>query len=481
MIKTNINMRVIYLILTLLCPIGTFAKDSLQNLDHSVELKVLTDSINQVKTGIKDHINMIQNDIDNLFLFIIGLIALVLFYMLFKAIFKIIRKYKKYNKSNQSEVKENEQDSLQILNKWESFFSNSTQEISSIKKQINDLQYLQKQATEIENERKETEQSLLKIIQSHQDICKLLKEQDGADEKLGKNAKENNKKITEEKSQEGINERLRDILNEVSEIQTAIIQLQDKHEKEMKAKDNKHAQALEEEQMKSKAYSETVTFVVKDDMQSIMTYTNNILEIIDGTNKKISSMLSEIHKCEDEDLKTVVNEIIVDFMEHVQNEKTNTWISEMYFLCKTGLFLSSKKLKSNSLLNRFLDVQESPFNNYKYRLHKDFFADYASAVLVLYQKLMYIDKIVETGNAKIIKNHFNKNDYKEILKLIQNIEYKLIEVNLYEEYDENNNNISVVERIGDSRFANGVVIDIRKIGVNYGDSKNKTEIIKNEC
>ena len=204
------------------------------------------------------------------------------------------------------------------------------------------------------------------------------------------------------------------------------------------------------------------------------------LKITNKTRTAYLALLSDLIKSEDINLKNVVYEYIAEFINKAETTNYNDWVSELTFVHKTGLFLSNAKYNGNSKLSGILSGVKEQYDNFKFRLFKDFFGNYVDAMLILYQKLIYINKMLPTSDVKIVKMYFSQKDYVEILNLVKNLEYHITEVTLYDK-DPDSNDIEIEKKCENVNFENNIVLDILHIGVNYGNcNKNKTIIIKNE-
>ena len=123
-------------------------------------------------------------------------------------------------------------------------------------------------------------------------------------------------------------------------------------------------------------------FVRESEKEAIQQYASNVLEVIELADTKVREVLNNISESKDPIIKNKAEGFIAQFEHQTQNSQYQAWISELLLLSKTGIFMLDNKA---SKINGILSGTSEQFDNLKYRLHKDFFSKYCSALLILYQ------------------------------------------------------------------------------------------------
>ena len=385
----------------------------------------------------------------------------------------IFLKYLIYNKKAKKETKDTKQ-STDVLKDWKNFISKVPNQIIEIETIINDAKskdnVLLTQKQEIDTAKK----GVYKACQLCDKIFLLPHENDKKNDNSSVNPRSNDpKKVISEKEHQNdnVNDLLKILYTKLNYAENAITSLKKEHFNELDVA--KH---------QAQKYFETVVFLSEEEKQAdkIKEYAGLALKITNETRTAYLALLSDLRKSEDINLKNFVNGYIAEFINKAETTNYNDWVSELTFVHKTGLFLSNAKYNGNSTLSGILSGVKEQYNNFKFRLFKDFFGTYVDAMLILYQKLIYINKMLPTSDVKIVKMHFSQKDYVNILNLVKKLEYRIMEVTLYDK-DPGSNDIEIEKKCKNVNFENNIVLDILHIGVNYGNSnKNKTIIVKKE-
>lgn len=486
-------MRRLFLLL-LLCPLLAFAvvnptADStksvlpLYNESTTMDSLLTTNQSVLYKQGtLEEHLVQVDNTVKYILYTVLGFITLTILCVLI-ALWHYVKSRRK-SKKCQIDDKNN------IIDKWSEFFNTANDELENFKIQIRNADKLQKQNEGFDKFRIE----LAKKIEDINDL--LLKDNS---ESMGQNSKNNspaNKKNVDNKAKDNSDDPFRGIFDSVDIIKKHIIQteenfnkqirnIENNHTDEINKLTNNHKQKLETAQKESKAYRDMLCFVRESEKEAIQQYASNVLEVIELADTKVREVLNNISESKDPIIKNKAEGFIAQFEHQTQNSQYQAWISELLLLSKTGIFMLDNKA---SKINGILSGTSEQFDNLKYRLHKDFFSKYCSALLILYQKMKNIEKYVcsnDTGkNGKqdlaTIKNIFSEKEYSHLLKLIKkNLGYNIVEVDLFKEYNDTNQDEIEIDSCSNDNYDNNVILDICIIGVNYGSSKNKTKIILN--
>lgn len=385
----------------------------------------------------------------------------------------IFLKYHIYKKKAKNETKGTKL-STDVLKDWKNFISKVPNQIIEIETIINDAKSKDNVLLTQKQEIDTAKEGINQACELCDKIFLLPHEIDKKSDNSSVNSRSNHLKkvISKEGYQnDNVNDLLKNLHTKLNNAENAITSLKKEHFNELNVAKSQ-----------AQKYFETVIFLSEEEKQAdkIKEYAGLALNITNKTRTAYLALLSDLIKSEDMNLKNVVYEYIAEFINKAETTNYNDWVSELTFVHKTGLFLSNAKYNGNSKLSGILSGVKEQYDNFKFRLFKDFFGNYVDAMLILYQKLIYINKMLPTSDVKIVKMYFSQKDYVEILNLVKNLEYHITEVTLYDK-DPDSNDIEIEKKCENVNFENNIVLDILHIGVNYGNSnKNKTIIIKNE-
>ena len=260
--------------------------------------------------------------------------------------------------------------------------------------------------------------------------------------------------------------------------------LQDKdaqHEAEIKDLNSKHAKEIAEEQQNTAEYRKVTEFA-KEPRHGAVDYvmkTLDVFKLVRNTRIKAEELEAK-GAFNNEDVNYFYKKSMNKFAQMVSdNAALQAWTGELEFFVKSGLYSTANDSILRSVFSGKTTAEEQ-LANLKSRLHHDVMATYGSSALILLQELSVIDKLsgisVDSSAMKLFADSLST-----LKKMLEDMGYQLKMVALLTPF-KGSDDVKAVGSVPEhiEAFAKEAILEVVKVGIRYGGSKEKTEVIINK-
>lgn len=261
--------------------------------------------------------------------------------------------------------------------------------------------------------------------------------------------------------------------------QNEINTLKESHQKEVAQLNSDHQRAIKEEKSNTAEYRKHTAFVMEP-REEIIDYAKKALDIFQlMRNTRIRAQeMKDKGVFNDENVAYFYQKSMDKFTESVADDITiQAWMAELPLFVKSGLYSTAADAQLRSVLNGQADCVRQ-LSSLKTRLHHDVMARYASASLVLLQELASLDKLSGVAMDKASLRLFADNQ-NILLKKLASMGYEVKMVELLSKF-KGSDDVKAVNSISINAFQSEAILEVRRIGVRFGGSKEKTEVVINQ-
>lgn len=285
-----------------------------------------------------------------------------------------------------------------------------------------------------------------------------------------------------------------------SDFKKQIEEKEKSYSKEIKEKDNNYKRELERKDKEQQEIIETLKKNYEEEIEkekentldyrkhlefaleprkSLLEYASNavqVVELIQVVVIKAAEMERE-GVFDKEGLSYFFKKSIHKFVQSTNSDKIiQAWRCELTLFADSGLYSLSRQSQLKSVF-RGQDSVEKQLANFKYRLHQNFMATYASASLIMLQELCSIDRLGGIAVEKKVLDYF-RNSKDQLLELLKILEYDVTMVELFSKY-QGSSYVNSVKSLSIETISPDAILEVVKIGIRYNGSKEVTEVIVN--